>query len=385
MKRELKLMLLSSVIACTSFAQAPVIIAGELRLPADSVARQQFVADLNKFWRLKDTLDIANPLIDKDHFLATSALLDEVRGIEASRQYKDAHFYKPYLTNVAALANGTYVVQIAITGVADGQPKNRAAFTFRAHKKADGFQFYSPLQANTSAWRTTVDGPFSIHHKTTVLSPSVLTWAKKAAAFDKKLGAGKQQTELYIAGDFPDALRVIGVDYKIDYNGYSYNTLSARGVGKMLIVDGMQDFSKADPHDLWHDRLHNVYPAATVNKPVDEGCAYLYGGSWGISWTEILKSFKQKVVKPDADYLSLYESDHDFGETPQKRLIAGYVMNALLVQKLEKEQGFGAVIALLKCGPKEKDNANYFKVLERLTGINRSNFNQRIAELINKA
>ncbi len=94
---------------------------------------------------------------------------------------------------------------------------------------------------------------------------------------------------------------------------------------------------------------------------------------------------KQKVVRPNADYLSLYESFYNFGESQQKHLIAGYVMNALLIKKMEKEKGFEAVKAFLTCGPYQKDNANYFTVLERLTGINRTNFNQRIAELINKS
>ena len=46
--------------------------------------------------------------------------------------------------------------------------------------------------------------------------------------------------------------------------------------------------------------------------------------------------------------------------------------NALIVQKLERTKGFAAVLELLTCGKYEKGGENYFKVLEKLTGINKS-------------
>jgi hypothetical protein len=39
----------------------------------------------------------------------------------------------------------------------------------------------------------------------------------------------------------------------------------------------------------------------------------------------------------------------------------------------------------LKCGKYEKGNENYFKVLEKLTGINESNYNVKIRELVRKS
>jgi len=68
-----------------------------------------------------------------------------------------------------------------------------------------------------------------------------------------------------------------------------------------------------------------------------------------------------------------------------KRLRINYFINALFVQKIESEKGFGAVLPLLTCGKYQKDNSNYFKVLETLTGINRLNFNERVGELIQAA
>jgi hypothetical protein len=59
-----------------------------------------------------------------------------------------------------------------------------------------------------------------------------------------------------------------------------------------------------------------------------------------------------------------------------------YVVDALIIQKLEKEKGFSAVWELLNCGKYQEGNENYFKMLEKLTGINKSNYNKKIWELV---
>ena len=53
-----------------------------------------------------------------------------------------------------------------------------------------------------------------------------------------------------------------------------------------------------------------------------------------------------------------------------------------MVQKIEKEKGFASVWQFLNCGKQAADNANYYQVLEKLTGINATNYNQKIDELV---
>jgi hypothetical protein len=50
------------------------------------------------------------------------------------------------------------------------------------------------------------------------------------------------------------------------------------------------------------------------------------------------------------------------------------------MRKIEK--GFPAVMKLLGCGKKEPGDENYFKALDKLTGINKTNFNLKMQELI---
>jgi len=95
--------------------------------------------------------------------------------------------------------------------------------------------------------------------------------------------------------------------------------------------------------------------------PVDEGCAYLYGGSWGYTWDEVVIRFKKYVAaNPNADWLSLYMDVTNF-EGGEKPLKVAYVLNALIARKIEKEKGFAPVMELLGCGKKEKGDENYLR------------------------
>ena len=58
------------------------------------------------------------------------------------------------------------------------------------------------------------------------------------------------------------------------------------------------------------------------------------------------------------------------------------LINALLAQKMEKEKGFPAVMEFLSCGKYEAGNDNYFQALDKITGINRSNFNANVEKLV---
>lgn len=61
---------------------------------------------------------------------------------------------------------------------------------------------------------------------------------------------------------------------------------------------------------------------------------------------------------------------------------ADYIVNALLIQKIEKEKGFEGVWELLTIGPVENGNEKYYEVLEKLTGITRATYNEQIWLLI---
>jgi hypothetical protein len=349
----------------------------------------QFIASLNNFLNVRSKPNAENNVVWGNESVETFLLLNQMNGVEKSDKFKDNNFYKPYLTNVVKLNDSTYLAQIAYIGINENTPLLRAGFEFIAHRVGAQFYFSSPLKRNSITWQTTKIDNYTFYCKSKLNKAKAIEYKKTVSFFDKKLQAPEQKTEIYCCDDFPEVLKMAGIEYNSVYNGFNANTnLSSETADKKILVNASEggSFNNFDPHDLWHDRLHRVVSVDMINKPVDEGCAFLYGGSWGMSWKEILGKFNTRLRNTaDADWLKLYEEQFDFGDSEAKRLRTNYFLNALIVQKLEKTKGFAAVLELLTCGKYEKGDENYFKVLEKLTGINKSNFNKEIGKLINES
>lgn len=355
----------------------------------DTIVSNKLIQSLNDFLSLKEKPNKENIFVEKEELLETSLLLDEIKKIERNAKTKDDNFYKGYLTNIVQLNPGNFLVEFSYMGINDNTPVLAASFELMAKQKNNKFYFSSPLKRNTVSWKSKKIGNCTFHFKNTLNTKVASDYVKAVAFLDKKLNTVNAQIEWYGCKDLPDILQNIGIDYKSDYNGKATTNFSANENNTLLLVagNGDENFNSFDPHDLWHERARFAYSKELINKPVDEGCAYLYGGSWGISWQQIFKTFKEKVASnPKTDWLTLalYETPQvNFGESQQKHLMADYVVNALLVEKIEKEKGFPAVVEFLCSGKNKKGGSeNYFIVLEKLTGINKNNFNEKVWELI---
>jgi hypothetical protein len=353
-----------------------------ITLPKDDTIRSQLLAGLDGFLSQKEKPAKENSCVLKSHLLETAALVDEMKGVEENAELKQLAFYKGYLTNVVPLDENEYLVQFSYMGVSENTPALRASFTVLATRSDNQFRLSSPLKYNCRSWKTQTIGKTTFHFKNSLNPLNTKAYLQKVTEYDKKLNAPEQPTEFYCCDTFLEALQLLGVDYKADYNGSSHNTLTASENGTDLVLNGA--LANFDPHDLWHERLHKVLSPDIINRPVDEGCAYLYGGSWGVmTWKEVLEKFKAYAgAHKDADWLALYNEGGKFDEKLTYPLRVDFAINALLVRKIEKEKGFSAVIELLSCGKKEAGNANYFKALEKITGISESDFNSTIARLI---
>jgi len=359
----------------------PVIIPGNVNLPTDSSFNYSLITALNGFLNQKEKPNRENTFVLKDHLVETSALLDELKGMDQS--YKGHDSYKSHLTNLIKVDSNNFMIQLSYVGIYESTPVLRASFTFMAKKVQNKFYFYSPLKHNTKTWKSRRISNITFHFKDTIELAQAKLFLRTVNSFDQKLQTPITWFDFYFCDNFPEALRILGVDYKADYSGIKYDDLSAHeGNANVEINGGYNDTLRFDPHDLWHDRLHRILPAGVINRAVDEGCAYLYGGSWGYNWKQVLAKFKKYVeANPNADWLKLYTENANFegGDKPMK---VPYVLNALIVQKIEAEKGFPHVIQLLNSGPREKGDDNYFKELEKITGISRDNYNSFINELI---
>ncbi len=360
-----------------------LIVTKNIHLPADSLQSRLLIASMNGFLDQIVKPNKENTFVLKNDLPETAALLDEIRGMDSGNGPEKQGIFKCYLTNIMSLDSADYLIQFSYIGLDKSVPILRASFQLVAKKEGGQIYFCSPLKRNTIGWKTINIGNFSFFYNAPVDLSKLKRYAKNAKTFDEKLNAPKYITQIYICNNILDATEILGVQYKLDYNGQPLGNFSSftDGVSLNLAGESYSDPAFLDIHDLWHDRLHHVVSVNIINKPVDEGCAYLYGGSWGISWRDIFKKFKT-YMGTDKDWLKALNENKNFGASHEHHLYTQYVINALIVQQIEKKKGFGPVIELLSCGKQETNDGNYFQTLERITGINKTNFNMNIEKLV---
>jgi hypothetical protein len=360
-----------------------VIIPGNIKLPKDSVIKSQLIGSLNGFLQQKDQPNKDNKFVLKEDLLETSALLDEMKGMDQDAKRKDNSFYKCYLSNVVKQDDNNYVVQVSYIGLADNAPVYRAGFRLLAKRRDDVFYFSSPLKRSTWSWKAKNMGNVTYRYKDTLNQVDARKYIETVDFYDRKLNIPQQHTTFYYCDSFPEVLQVTGIDYKTDYNGSGGDNLSSHVNNEGLVVGGGKVYQYCfDVHDLWHERLRYVVNSDIINRPVDEGCAYLYGGSWGVSWQEVLARFKQYAANnPNADWLALYTASTKF-EDDDKPMYVAYALNALIVQKIEREKSFAPVLELLGCGKRQSGDENYFNTLEKIIGITKASFNADMWKLL---
>ncbi|HRG28209.1 MAG TPA: hypothetical protein PLJ00_09985 [Chitinophagales bacterium] len=354
-------------------------------LTADSAMDAALTRDLSAFLAAADLPNEQNIYVLPTQQIETYILLDEILGITKNPKTGQINCYQPVITNCIALDNNQYLIQVAYMGGDSLPTQLRAIFEIIAHANENSFLFSSPLKYHTQHWNKFIHQNTTVFYKRDIQTKKVEEYATFSTEIDAKLKSTGKLTEFYCCENFVEVLQLIGVLQKADYASIELNTLGSLVGNKKLIVTGehSSNFNDFDKHDLWHDRLSLVVPRSTVNKPVDEACAYLYGGSWGYSWDTIFKQFTKRIaIAEQTDWQYYKENPYDFGESDEKHLYVDYVVNALIVQHLEKEYGFDAVWKLLNTGKYQKGNDNYYAALQQLTGVSADNYNQWVYQLV---
>ena len=355
-------------------------------LAVDSMTRVSVARCLGGWLRGKEHPTAVNEYSGTEDVLAAKFLMQELWLLDRNILKKDsASGYCCYVTNVDSLNDGDMLVQFAYLGVRDKAPKLAASFSVVAGRKGDRWYFSSPLTRNTMGWKKQRIGPCTFYYKDVLNGEKAAAFSDQIVLDDGKVKARPVTVDFYCCDDYMEAMHIAGVDYRLDYSGYAYQDQDISDSARTLFISGMMvkdHFNEWDPHDLWHDRLHRVMPTTVINRPVDEGCAYLFGGSWGKSWAEVLGLMEDYArAHPDADWLNLYRDGANL-IPPPKDIKISYAINALIARQLDRENRFSGMMELLSCGKKEEGDANYFAALRKVTGVDTAGFNRYVWGLI---
>ncbi len=260
---------LLSGLTFSSYGQS-LIIAKDASLPKDTVTKNELINSLNGFLDQKDGPSKNNKYVLKEDLLAMSALLDELKGMDKNIKLKDDHFYKAYLTNTVNVDNNDFLIQLAYMGMAENLPILRASFKLMAKNGEWAvLTLYSVLKQHTIAWKTKKISNITYHFKDTLDAATAKDYLKTVNSFDKRLKVPATPFEFYFCDNFPEALQILGVEYKSNYSGIKYDDITSHENDMTLELDGgYTETKRFDAHDLWHDRLHKVMSVDVINRPV---------------------------------------------------------------------------------------------------------------------
>lgn len=381
----LSLFIVTNISAQTDYLK----INEQIRLPKDIIEQKGLIDNLNAFLgSIKDNGSYKS-WIQPGEEAITQILIAEMQDFVLN----DTVGFKPYLISIDPLSNKkAYSIQIAYMSLCESsQPLLKAIFEFVVHKNNNKYFFSSPLSENTKEWKTKKFEHLIFHYQNDMAESIINQYIQIIPEYDEKLGIEKT-TEYFFCDDcqdLPSLLRLVGIHYKIDYNGLSWPmTDFETGERKIALYNrNMSRKEFVDPHDAFHGRANIAVPRNIQNYYMVCGCAYIYGGTWSgdwrIDWTGIQGRFKETLFKDkNTDWLKLYFERYNFGESKERPIIITQFINALIIQKLEREQGYSAVMKLFSSGNMYQNRDAFFKILEEVTGINEKNFNKKVGRLI---
>jgi len=365
---------------CNSFAQTGgLIVAAGARLPEDSVVRGELISSLRSWLTAKNGPDSINGYVAEADRPAMAVLMGQLRALKGDC----------YLGGLTPLDSDHWQIQLNYLAMQKDTPVLQACCTVLARREGGRVFISSPLAQNASHWRSRTIGCCTFHYPGEINVRQAAVFERTVVSYDRRLKIGEPAINFYCCTNLMEAAKLIGIDYMSSYAGFGYSDLSENYGKKLVIVCGnawKDGFCTISMHDMWHGELHRAVSTKVINRPVDEGMAYLYGGSWiTYSWKDILKLIQDyRTAHPGADWLSLYKDGTNL-IPPPKIIKISYAINALIGQRLERDKGFAASLPLLCCGPKAAGDTNYFVALEKTTGVNEAGFNAYIDGLLKES
>lgn len=306
------------------------------------------------------------------------SIFRDLKDIETNKQVKEDHNYKPQLINLYPVNGSKYIISLAYVNAGSPGAHIRMIFNFIVDLDNNKVTFSIPVYYVTHNWKSTKVGNITYHYPDNVNISRAKGFDKKNTEIALKLGLKPEQFDFYLCNNYQEIMQLLGYEYDSDYAGFVTD-----GYG----VDARTIFSTMHNEDFSHDTFH--YYSAKFRKNVrnsaaDEGVAYNWGNAYYtdkngemITPKQLIPQLKQYLLEhPHTSLLELfYKNPLIFTEqTKVRSLLSGVVCD-----EVERKKGVAGIKELLDCG---KGDDNFFIAIKKLTGINTTNFDERVSKLV---
>jgi hypothetical protein len=262
-----------------------------------------------------------------------SGMKDQIWGADTNTP----QIIQPALLKLYPLEDSVYFCSLAFLTPYHPKEILNILITFNSGRTA----FSIPLDYFTRTWKRKTVGLTTYHYPDHINLQRAAQFDTKNRRMAMKLGLTPEKLDFYLCDNYQDILGLLG---------YSYDSALAGNIEDGYGVDNGTIFSIRHNEDFSHDLFH--YYSAKFrrnrrNSAADEGVAY----SWG----------NPMILPSNTKVRSL--------------------LSSLICDEIERRTGTKGVKQLIDCGPGDE---NYFRVADKLIGVNTKNFNHEMQKLLNQ-
>ncbi|MGO4709263.1 hypothetical protein AB4Y90_09130 [Chryseobacterium sp. 2TAF14] len=370
------------------FAQSKVLINNNLNIVEDTLKRKKITDVLSQYILDKSVPNKDLTIINPKNKLETWLFLDELRNQQNSKIFTTKYTLMYEVISAETTDKSNYTIYLNCYFEDEKIKHSVAKIQIGVQEINNKFLISSTLKKAINNWKSKTLENYTFYSEKIIDEKKLKNFIAKNNQISLNLNEQKLPTKVYCVDGFLNAYKLLGIDYRTGESnienfllGIDFATDSSQSAFIVATQNGK--FESFSFGSLWKARINKKYPQNNFYLPVAEGYSYINDGDPFYKWEQIWIHFKNTYsASQKTDWLSLYGHKENFS-LASTSLYLENILNAIIVRKIEKEKGFNSVLELLTCGKfNREDHDNYFKTLERVSGITKSNFNEKIDELI---
>ena len=364
----------------TTHAQSQIIKPPHLNYEMDTLTKVKILGSLDTLF-----LQIKNNKLDAKLIGRGETEFNTLKSfseLEAHKKDSIEDFYKKQLINIYPISDTDYWISLAYIGQKNKEtPILRCIINLIASNIGDKIVFSLPTQYLTKTWKSEVVGNITYFFRDKLNKERAKKFDEKNTIIAHKLGLEPEKFDFYMCYNYQEVLQLLGYEYDLEANGKVRD-----GYG----VDGNTIFAVMNNEDFSHDVFHyysDKFRKQAGNGIVEEGVAYSWGNAYYtqsngemIEQKELIQSLKVYLkANPKVTPLDLFTQKPKIFNHIAPEISVKSTITSLICDEVERKKGIEGIKTLIKCGSGED---NFFKAVNELIGLNKTNFNVELSRFI---
>lgn len=366
-------------------AQELVLKPEFLNIEIEKATSDKVLSSLEELIKQTTGNQIDTKLLTPNYQALTLSTLRNFQAYEANKVPQTKVKTDKQLINFYQIDQEQYALSVTyVTLDNDTNPVILFVLNLIARVEKDKVTFAIPLEYHTRYWQSTTVGNVTYHHRGKLNMARAKAFDKKNTLIANKLNQKPEKLDFYMCDNRQEILKLQGFDYSIQVNGDARN---GHGVDANTIFSVMnnEDFS----HDMFHYYSGKIHQRINRNWITEEGIAYLWGNAYYtdkdremITHPRLVKELKTYLTaNPDTNLVALFTENVKIFNHIAPEISVRSTISGVIAKEVEKQKGMEGIFTLINCGRQDREN-NYFQTIEKLLGINRENFNNKVGQLI---